>query len=131
VSRAHLFHLAIPSRDLKQSRGFYEKLGCRIARSYDDRITLDFFGDQVVCHLAPEKIDPSPEMYPRHFGVTFHEEKDFDSVLERAQRAGLPFFSKPAERFAGQRERHRTFFLIDPSNNLIEFKFYDDPAMMY
>lgn len=131
MPRDSLFHLAIPSADLALSRRFYEALGCRIARSYDDRITLDFFGDQVVCHLNPSAIDPAPTMYPRHFGVTFRNIADFDSVLERARGAGLKFFSEPSTRFPGKREAHRTFFLIDPSNNLLEFKCYEDPEMMY
>jgi extradiol dioxygenase family protein len=28
-------------------------------------------------------------------------------------------------------EEHRTFVLIDPSDNLLEFKHYCDPRMMY
>ncbi len=31
--------------------------GCKLARRYADRITLDFFGDQLVCHLAEEPAD--------------------------------------------------------------------------
>ena len=65
------FHLAIPARDLDEAYDFYVKgLGCKLARRYDDRITLDFFGDQVVCHLS-DKWEREVDMYPRHFGVTF------------------------------------------------------------
>jgi hypothetical protein len=28
-------------------------------------------------------------------------------------------------------EVHRTFVLADPSTNLLEFKYYPDPRMMY
>ena len=28
-------------------------------------------------------------------------------------------------------EEHETFVLADPSHNLLEFKHYDDPRMMY
>ena len=31
----------------------------------------------------------------------------------------------------GEVEEHWTFFLVDPSNNLLEFKCYRDPRMMY
>ena len=65
------FHLAIPVADLDEAQDFYVTgLGCKLARRYDDRITLDFFGDQVVCHLS-ELWDCEPQLYPRHFGVTF------------------------------------------------------------
>jgi extradiol dioxygenase family protein len=128
----NVFHLAIPSNDLDKSFDFYIKgLGCKLARRYDDRITIDFFGDQVVCHLYPEKVDNSPEMYPRHFGITFKEKDEFDNLLKLAQERGLKFFAEPFERFENLVERHITFFLKDPSNNLLEFKYYFDSRMMY
>lgn len=128
----NVFHLAIPCADLDATAEFYvDGLGARQARRYDDRITLDFFGDQVVCHLAPDRIDPEPRMYPRHFGVTFRRREDYDALLRRAQDKELPFFKEEFVRFPGKREEHRTFFLIDPANNLLEFKYYADPEMMY
>lgn len=127
----NVFHLAIPCRDLDEAFDFYvTKLGCKLARRYQDRITLDFFGDQLVCHLS-EKIDPNPEMYPRHFGVTFKYREDFDRLLNLAQKREIPFFKEPSRRFQGLVEEHWTFLLIDPSNNLLEFKHYLDPHMMY
>lgn len=66
-----VFHLAIPCKELDETVDFYEKMGCKLARRYDDRVTFDFFGDQLVCHLSPENIDAEPSMYPRHFGITF------------------------------------------------------------
>jgi extradiol dioxygenase family protein len=128
----NVFHLAIPTHDLDAAARYYgEQLGCRIARRYEDRITLDFFGDQVVCHLCPEGVDPAPKMYPRHFGITFRQRSEFDALLERARKHEVPFFKEPFVRFAGRREEHATFFLMDPSNNLLEFKHYADPEMMY
>ena len=40
-------------------------------------------------------------------------------------------FREPATRFAGMAESHRTFVLRDPSDNLLEFKQYDDPRLQY
>ena len=57
-----VFHLAIPVYDLDESQEFYVgALGCKLARRYADRITIDFFGDQLVCHLVdpPERCRPS------------------------------------------------------------------------
>ncbi len=128
----NVFHLAIPCDSLTKAEDFYvEKLGVRLARKYDDRITLDFFGDQVVCHLCPEKIDSHPEIYPRHFGVTFKDKNDFDAMIKKANEKGLKYFKDPFVRFEGKNEEHHTFFLIDPSNNIIEFKYYRDAKMMY
>lgn len=128
----NVFHLAIPCRDLDDAYAFYVTgLGCKLARRYPDRITLDFFGDQVVCHLDPEGIDPEPKMYPRHFGVTFKEKREYDNLLRLATARALPFFHEPMLRFEGRIEEHLTFFLKDPSNNLLEFKYYLDDRMMY
>jgi uncharacterized protein len=126
------FHLAIPTHDLDVAQDFYvTKLGCKLARRYNDRITLDFFGDQVVCHLTEgEPVQPE-SLYPRHFGVTFRAEADFDALHELAVIRKIPFFADVATRFGALAEEHRTFVLLDPSGNLLEFKHYRDPRMMY
>jgi extradiol dioxygenase family protein len=127
-----VFHLAIPCDDLDTAREFYVNgLGCRFARAKEDRITLDFFGAQVVCHLCPDDIDTDPEMYPRHFGMTFQNRVDFDRMLEQARAAGLNFFRQPFKRFEGCDDEHVAFFLRDPANNLVEFKYYQNPELMY
>lgn len=127
-----IFHLAIPCADLGEAKLFYvETLGCECARTYDDRITVNFFGHQLVCHLSPNHVDPEPAMYPRHFGITFDNAEDFEAILNRARQTSAAFFREPFVRFEGQREEHRTFFLRDPSNNLIEFKYYRDSEMKY
>ncbi|MFF0087078.1 VOC family protein [Streptomyces canus] len=131
-SQHNAFHLAIPARDLAESEEFYViKLGCHLARRYADRITLDFFGDQVVCHLAPDTPVQTPRLYPRHFGVTFRDGADFDSLLRLVEIRDVPIFMKPQLRFEGTVEEHRTMVLQDPSDNLLEFKHYVDPRMMY
>lgn len=127
----NVFHLAIPAKDLDEAYDFYvTKLGCKLARRYDDRLTLDFFGDQLVCHRS-DQIATEPQMYPRHFGITFRDRAQFDNLLRLAQARGLPFFREPFARFEGLVEEHLTFFLVDPSNNLLEFKWYRDERMMY
>jgi len=130
------FHLAIPVVDLAEARHFYvDLLGCKLARTYADRITIDFFGDQLVCHLS----DPVPagasreplDLYPRHFGVTFRRADDFDALYDLVGLRKVPVFRDLATRFDGTAEVHRTFVLQDPSDNLLEFKHYRDPRMMY
>jgi len=130
-----VFHLAIPAYDLDQTVDFYvTKLGCKLARRYDDRVTFDFFGDQLVCHLseAPARM-PMNElpMYPRHFGVTFREQRDFDELYRLCQQRDVPLFAEVSLRFEGRVEVHQTFVACDPSDNLLEFKHYSDHRMMY
>ena len=126
-----VFHLAIPTHDLDVAQDFYvTKLGCKLARRYDDRITLDFFGDQLVCHLSDD-IPDEPVMYPRHFGVSFAKAEDFDRLLRVVEHRKLRVLAGPALRFEGTAEEHRTIALADPSNNVLEFKNYVDPRLQY
>lgn len=128
-----VFHLAIPVHDLNEAQHFYVTLlGCKLARRYDDRITLDFFGDQLVCHLTEAMPTGRPEsLYPRHFGVTFRAEADFEALHACAVTRKIPFYQEASTRFGGMVEEHSTFVLLDPSGNLLEFKHYRDPRMMY
>ena len=130
-STGDVFHLAIPVRDLDEALDFYvTRLGCHLARRYDDRITIDFFGDQLVGHLSDEW-ERDPKMYPRHFGVTFRATADFERLYACAVTRKIPFYHEVAVRFGGMTEEHRTFVLVDPAGNLLEFKHYNDPRMMY
>jgi hypothetical protein len=124
-------HIAIPARDLDEAVEFYVfGLGVKLARRYDDRVTFDFFGDQLVCHLCTE-VPADAVAYPRHFGLSFAKPEDFDRLLRLVEHRKLPVLSGPSLRFEGTAEQHRTIFLKDPSNNVIEFKNYDDPRLQY
>lgn len=47
------FHLAFPVRDLDEARAFYgDVLGCATGRTSDTWIDFNFWGHQVVAHLA-------------------------------------------------------------------------------
>jgi hypothetical protein len=124
-------HIAIPARDLDEAVEFYVfKLGVKLARRYADRVTFDFFGDQLVCHLC-EEVPAEAIAYPRHFGLSFAKAEDFDRLLRLVEHRKLAVLSGPSLRFEGTAEQHRTIFLKDPSNNVLEFKNYDDPRLQY
>jgi uncharacterized protein len=126
------FHVAVPTHDLDEAVQFYVfGLGAKLARRYADRVTFDFFGDQLVCHLDPESCPPEVQPYPRHFGVTFARAEDFDRLVRVVEHRKLKVLSGPELRFEGTAEEHRTMFLVDPSNNILEFKQYEDPRLQY
>ena len=51
------FHLAFPVSDLEATRNFFtDVLGCATGRSSDRWIDFDFFGHQVVAHLADAEL---------------------------------------------------------------------------
>lgn len=120
-----IFHLAFPVRNLGEAKRFYvEGLGCVVGRESATAVTLGLAGHQLVAHLIKTETAPQKGVYPRHFGLIFTREDDWQALADRAKAKGLKFYQHPRRRFAGTRIEHATFFLEDPSQNLLEFKYY-------
>ncbi len=120
-----IFHLAIPINDLAKAKAFYaDCLGCEIGRESIHAVIFNFYGHQVVAHMTKEPLQPQKGVYPRHFGLIFPQETDWENLLAKAQEMDLKFYQAAKHRFPGQLTEHRTFFLADPFHNLLEFKFY-------
>lgn len=127
-----LFHLAFPVADIAQAKTYYaDGLGCTIGRENAKSVILNLYGHQLVAHLADEPLVPQKGIYPRHFGLVFTAEADWDALLVRSQRQGLKFYQSPKQRFTGLPLEHRTFFLEDPFYNLLEFKYYLHPSAIF
>ena len=127
-----LFHLAFPSTDLAATNRFYvEGLGCTLGRESKNAATLEFAGNQLVAHLTTDQPQEQKGIYPRHFGLVFIDLKDWQALADRAKAKGLTFFQQPRVRFPGTRAEHRTFFLEDPSGNLLEFKHYTHESAIF
>jgi uncharacterized protein len=123
------FHLAFPVHDLAEARAFYGgTLGCREGRSSERWIDFDFFGHQIVVHLAPKRgedaavnhVDGHGVPVP-HFGVVLTP-ADFEAMAERMTTAGVRFEIEPYTRFKGEPGEQSTMFFRDPSGNAIEMK---------
>jgi uncharacterized protein len=54
----------------------------------------------------------------------FLSRDEWQALADRAKAMGLSFYQQSRVRFPGTRIEHRTFFLEDPSHNLLEFKHY-------
>jgi uncharacterized protein len=126
------FHLAFPVTNIPEAKTYYaEQLGCSVGRENESSVILNLYGHQLVAHVTPEPIPPQNGIYPRHFGLIFAAEADWQAVLDRAQRYQLQFYLPPKVRFVGLLLEHRTFFLVDPFGNLLEFKFYRHPSAIF
>ncbi len=124
------FHLSIPCRDLEETQAWYvEGLGCIAGRRSEQALILALGGQQLVAQLLPPgRSEPQQTgIYPRHFGLVFATAQPWQALLERARAQGLRFGVEPKCRFRAQPLEHHTFFLIDPSGNWLEFKYYQDP----
>ncbi len=120
-----LFHLAFPVIDIAQTKAYYvDGLGCIPGRENPLALILNLYGHQLVAHVTKEILIPQRTIYPRHFGLVFSLERDWEQLLERAQQQQLLFREEPKNRFVGSLLEHRTFFLEDPFYNLMEFKHY-------
>jgi extradiol dioxygenase family protein len=94
-------------------------------------MTLGLYGHQLVGHLVKEPITVQKGIYPRHFGLVFTEQSDWQALADRAKSKGLTFYQQPRVRYPGARIEHRTFFLEDPSGNLLEFKHYTHESAIF
>jgi extradiol dioxygenase family protein len=127
-----LFHLAFPVTDLEAAKHFYvDGLGCSLGRESASAMTLGLYGHQLVGHLVKEPITVQKGIYPRHFGLVFTEQSDWQALADRAKSKGLTFYQQPRVRYPGARIEHRTFFLEDPSGNLLEFKHYTHESAIF
>lgn len=127
-----LFHLAFPIHDVEATLRFYvEGLGCTVGRRSKQAITLGLAGHQLVGHLVDDQPLPQKGIYPRHFGLVFLSQEDWQALADRAKAKGLSFYQQPRVRFPGTRIEHRTFFLEDPSRNLLEFKQYTHESAIF
>ena len=132
------FHLAFPVRDLAEARAFYgDLLGCPEGRSSAEWIDFDFYGHQIVAHLAPgepgnAKTNPvdGEDVPVRHFGLILSPTQ-WAGMAQRLEAAGTVFIIPPQVRFKGEAGEQSTLFFLDPSGNALEFKAFDDDARVF
>lgn len=126
-----LFHLAFPVADIPTAKAFYvDGLGCKPGRESANSLILNLYGHQLVAHATAD-IASQKSIYPRHFGLVFGAETDWETLLHRAKDRQLSFYQTEKRRFSGSTLEHRTFFLQDPFFNLLEFKYYCHPSAIF
>ena len=131
------FHLAFPVRDIAEARAFWGGvIGCPEGRSAEDWVDFDFFGHQIVAHLAPERqaeasnpVDGHDVPVP-HFGVVLTL-ADWQALADRLIAAGTEFVIEPHVRFRGQPGEQATMFFRAPSGNAIEMKAFADLRQLF
>ncbi len=132
------FHLAIPVDDLGAAEAFYTGImGCAQGRRSDAWIDFNFFGHQLVTHLAPEECGHAQtnqvdgKAVPvKHFGLVLKPD-DWRALADRFRAAGSDFIIEPGIRFAGEPGEQGTFFLLDPAGNALEFKYFEDMDALF
>lgn len=132
------FHLAIPVDDLAKARAFYgDLLGCAEGRSSDHWIDWNFYGHQLVTHVAPDRLLP-PVSNPvdghdvpvPHFGVVL-DMPSWQALADRVRAAGIQFVIEPYIRFQGKPGEQATMFFYDPAGNALEFKAFANIQQLF
>lgn len=127
-----LFHLAFPVTNISETKAYYvQGLGCTAGRENAHCLILNLYGHQLVAHVTHEPIEPPKSIYPRHFGLIFSLEADWENLRHRVEQQHLGFFQPPKTRFHDSLLEHKTFFLTDPFHNLIEIKYYRHPEAIF
>jgi uncharacterized protein len=138
VSGLPPFHLAFPVTSLDKARAFYGGLlGCPEGRSSADWVDFDFYGHQIVAHLAPEEAGhratnavDGDDVPVRHFGAVLPME-EWDRLAQKLKAANVRFIIEPHVRFEGEVGEQATMFLLDPCGNALEFKAFNDIGRLF
>lgn len=132
------FHLAFPVDDLEAARTFYKGLlGCREGRSSPDWVDFDFYGHQIVAHLAPGETGKGATsavdghgVPVRHFGLVMAMD-EWQQMADRLTAAGVDFVIEPYIRFKGQPGEQATMFFTDPAGNAVELKAFANMDQLF
>lgn len=132
------FHLAFPVADLTSTERFYvDCLGCKIGRTAERWIDFDLYGHQITAHLLPERAGSAgtnpvdgDQIHVPHFGVILNKDS-WLALVNHLQECQQTFLLAPKIRFAGQVGEQGTFFIRDPSANVLEFKYFEDDALIF
>ena len=120
------FHLAIPVKNLSESKKFYQNtLGCKPGRESDEWADYNFFGHQLVCHIGESnsftnEVDGKDVPIP-HFGILLGW-NEFDNFSNTLKENDIQFIIEPYLRFEGLPGEQKTMFFKDPFGNALEFK---------
>ena len=133
-----LFHLAFPVDDLARARAFYgELLGCPEGRSSDEWVDFNYYGHQIVAHLAPDEAGhrdtnavDGHNVPVRHFGAILPM-TTWEALADKLKAAGTNFVIEPYVRFKGEVGEQATMFFLDPSGNALEFKAFGDMSQVF
>jgi len=137
MSSLNPFHLAIPVKEITETRYFYRDiLGCEEGRSSDHWVDFNFFGHQLVIHIDSSKanilnensVDGKSVPVP-HFGIVL--DWDVFENFEKKIRNKVKFIIEPYIRFEGQAGEQKTMFFKDPSGNALEFKTFKNIDQLF
>ena len=132
------FHLAIPVISINEAKTFYcDLLGC-VAGNFEEGKWQDvnFWGNELTLHEANEvsdkerhHVDMGAVCVP-HFGVHLDEDV-YMNIKEAVSNSEKGFLDDPYRRFIDDPREQETFFVEDPSGNVLEIKTMKNPETLW
>lgn len=105
-----------------------EAFGCRVGRTNPGWLDVWFFGMQLTLQEHPDEVTSADTQGVRHFGVVLDDVQTYEHLIERLRSHEVRWLSEPALHTEAELSGKRGGKLADPSGNVIEVKFYDDPS---
>ncbi len=132
------FHLAFPVLNINETIQWYTNiLGCKIGRQDKRWVDFNFYGHQISAHLVDQEIKfkniniVDGENIPcRHFGIILSQ-AEWNKLSKELILKKINFIIKPNTRFKGKKGEQSTFFIKDPSGNVLEFKSFKNDKMIF
>lgn len=132
------FHLAFPITDINKTIQWYTTiLDCKIGRQDKRWVDFNFYGHQISAHLVDNKIKfhntnlvDGKNIPCRHFGIILSNEK-WEELSNKLISKKIDFLINPNIRFKGKRGEQSSFFIKDPSGNVLEFKSFKNDEMIF
>ena len=132
------FHLAFPVYDIKKTIDWYVSyLNCSVGRKSKRWVDFNFYGHQISAHLINQKnkkdkinLVDGKKIPSRHFGIIL-EMNDWKNLVTYLNEKKINYVIKPNIRFKGQTGEQATFFIKDPSNNVLEFKAFQNDNKIF
>ena len=132
------FHLAFPVYDIQKTIDWYVSyLNCSVGRKSKRWVDFNFYGHQISAHLIDQKnkkdkinLVDGKKIPSRHFGIIL-EMNDWKNLVTYLNGKKINYVIKPNIRFKGQTGEQATFFIKDPSNNVLEFKAFQNDNKIF
>jgi extradiol dioxygenase family protein len=132
------FHYAFKVKDIASTKHFYsEILGCNLGRETEHWVDFDFFGHQLSAHVTTTIteldycgiVDGVKVPIP-HFGCIISL-VDFDRISQKLKAHQVTFLIEPQTRYEGKTGEQKILFVLDFSNNPLEFKCFKNPEEVF
>lgn len=133
-----VFHFAFKVKDIESTILFYQDiLGCSLGRQTKDWVDFNFFGHQLSAHVSKDisdldycgKVENLKVPIP-HFGCILEKEA-FKKIQEKMESKDITFLVKPQTRYKGKKGEQQIMFVLDYSNNALEFKSFESNAAIF